>query len=151
MTDDEAKVLGARALATGLWTDAMGLWPEGALDCDSRRIVAATFYDGPIHVYVQAVEVTGANICIEDTTTGPALGVPDFRDDATRGALIGRVREAWCHPTLHLAADWSDRQCTWRMVALRDGRGPDGLRITARTEVETLVAALEAAPSAWPK
>jgi hypothetical protein len=88
VTDDEAKALGLRVLATRRWLDKMQTWPEGALDCDGRRIVFATYYDGPINGYVQAVEVTNASICVEDDLDGAALGAPDLRDAATMGAAL---------------------------------------------------------------
>lgn len=62
--------------------------------------------------------------------------LPDLTDPATLGCLLALVREAWSDPMLLVFPDaFPDR---WTVVDLEIGHH--------RTEVEALVAALEAAP-----
>lgn len=142
MTNEEARALYARAVAAGFRLE------PGCRVTRTRYMHAAT----PLLTVVRAWANGPTMVVSEDDSVCvvPTGGVwCDFREAPSLGCLLKQVRAEWCHPTLHLAADWNNAQCVWRMVAMEDGRGPDGLRITARTEAETLVAALEAAPMAW--
>jgi hypothetical protein len=72
---------------------------------------------------------------------GPAYGpwedrIPDFRDWATLGVLVGQVRERWGDPRLYA------RPCNMGMWSVRAGRDP----WIRSTEAAAWVAALEAAP-----
>lgn len=137
MTNEEARALYGRAVAAGFRLEP---------GCRARRphsemMVTVAWMDGILAGIV--------GDCYAVITLRPDELWCDFREAPSLGCLLKQVRAEWCHPTLHLAHDWRGRQCAWKMVALGDGRGPDGLHITARTEAETLVAALEAAPVAW--
>ena len=67
---------------------------------------------------------------------------PDLTDPATLGCLLALVREAWSEPILSVA--WAGGR--WYVVQ-RILRSVDALRwIDTATEVDALVAALEAAP-----
>jgi len=67
--------------------------------------------------------------------------LPDLTDPATLGCLLALVREAWSEPILSVA--WAGGR--WYVV--RRIRSVDALRwIDTATEVEALVATLEAAP-----
>ena len=64
--------------------------------------------------------------------------LPCLDDPATLGCLLALVREAWGAPRLH--ARWNAASGKWEIVSRYQLHGD------AKTEVESLVAALEAAP-----
>ena len=70
----------------------------------------------------------------------PPGAVPDVRDDATRGAMLGKVRAAWGEPTTGIY--WDPASAAW-VCDIGHGLGFSGA-----SEAEALVAACEAAPNA---
>ena len=76
------------------------------------------------------------------------VDVPDLRDPATLGCVLALVREAWSAPNGHMRFDGicGSEPRGWSYCwATSDGQFGGGLRYRP-TEVEMLVAALEAAP-----
>lgn len=71
MTDDEAKAIGARALATGLWTDAQGFWPAGSVDCDGRLKYTVSGEAATIRTFLAG---GAAALGLVDTYGDPARG-----------------------------------------------------------------------------
>lgn len=143
MTDEEAKALGERALATGLWLDKDGLWPDGALAGDGRRCLASTWYDGPWHTWWGG----GPEVVCE--REAPAGAWPDFRDDATRGCLLARARGAWGKRALAVVcfADPGEEYGEqWRVWSYASSLVHRGNIVSGTTEIEALVAVLKTAP-----
>ena len=118
------EALARRAVACPRWR-----WMRGMLTVDAVRLCSSGeapdligFPDGP--------------------KTRGFIGLPDLTDPATLGCLLALVREAWGEPLLSVA--WAGGR--WYVVQ-RILRSVDALRwIDTATEVEALVAALEAAP-----
>lgn len=77
--------------------------------------------------------------------------LPDLSDPATLGCLLALVREAWGSPSAY-AMPWgispqSQTPAGWSMMVTADDTLPTA-KLSAPTEAEALVAALEAAPAA---
>jgi len=71
--------------------------------------------------------------------------IPDLSDAATRGAILELVREAWGDPYTHcqfVIAELNQPDCWMAIVDFGIGRR----EFVGRTEIEALLAALEAAP-----
>lgn len=129
--------LGRRAVACPRWE-----WKA------RMRVVC---FDWVVSLGGTIVARSGA-LCVEwewdspHRTSWDAL-LPDLSDNATRGAVLGLVREAWGVPTMSVQA-LADSQL-WRL------RRPHGWQTTktypsefidGSTEAESMIAALEAAP-----
>jgi hypothetical protein len=79
----------------------------------------------------------------------PKVDIPDLRDPATLGCLLALVREAWRYPSAH-PMPWGHSKFRpeptgWSMMLGADDTLPNAT-LSAPTEAEALVAALEAAP-----
>lgn len=119
MTREEAEEFGRRALAAGFeWSDG------GACTCCVGRHSRTT-----------------------PRWKRPPCP-PDFRDAATLGILVAQVRERYGDPGLHvtcgLDGDGREEWVVWAVVDDYTG-ARDGI-VAEPTELEALVAALEAAP-----
>lgn len=75
-----------------------------------------------------------------DASLVPDGMLPDLDDPATKGCLLALVREAWDDPYAQVVAD---PYAYWRLQGSRHYEGV--YDATGRGEIETLVAALEAA------
>ena len=134
MTNEEAKVLGLRAVAVGFMIERA----PGA-KVHTRRGVGRGLENG--WVWVSDAKSRHLPKMPDDW--------PDFRDPATLGCLLALVRERFKAPGIHVrcmlpyAPDMSGK--TPPPWVVHEGRGA---RLTQRhsTEAEALVAALEAAP-----
>ena len=78
------------------------------------------------------------------SSSTPAL--PDLSDPATVGCLLSLVREAWSNPHIYTVATPSTLPNERWLMACGNTRLPYHLRRGFFTEIEALVAALEAAP-----
>ena len=131
----ELIALGRRAVACPRWK-----WRPGMSDTDGRR-------------YQWRHENRQVEACSESSEGGinweePIGAIPDLSDDATTGAVLGLVRQAWCDPTAHTR--WSQSAMRWEMLR-SDAEWPPSpkwVRILGAgpTEAEALIAALGAAP-----
>ncbi len=74
---------------------------------------------------------------------GDGWPLPDVRDPATVGALLGRVREAWGDPTLFAVILFDG---AWHVGSPRTVGQPRRVVCAGSTEAAALLAALEAAP-----
>ena len=121
MTDTEAEALGKRLVA------CKGFRPmRGMLDMQGRT-------------WDQALLWRWSN----------DVDVPDLRDPATLGCVLAMVREAMGRPNGHLSFlghSGSSPRGWFYCWAASDGSNGGGLHRYYATEVEALVAALEAAP-----
>ena len=75
--------------------------------------------------------------------------LPDLQDPATAGCMLALVREAWGSPSAY-AMPWgsspqSQTPAGWSMMVTADDTLPTA-KLSAPTEAEALVAALEGAP-----
>ena len=128
-SDEQARAQGERAVRTDWWA-----WFPGMLVvCGDGRHVER-LVDGGDYDFCDGAHVRG-------------LWWPDFRDPATRGALIEQVRTAHGNELAHAYTNGG----RW-FVALPESLAdchemhPDADLYGHATEVEALVAALEAAP-----
>jgi hypothetical protein len=86
-----------------------------------------------------------------DTAVPRPLGdhLPDLTDPATLGCLLALVREAWRYPTAHPMpwgrSKFRPEPTGWAMLIGADDTLPNAT-LSAPTEAEALIAALEAAP-----
>lgn len=128
MTDEQARALGARAVACSGWRWMPGmLWrtPENAFGC--CRAESGRLLHGDVSAWVAT------------------FGWPDLRDPCTLGGLLALVREAHGEPGAHAQAGWwNDGPGGWSVTSARSGF--DIVMGPFDTEAEALVAALEAAP-----
>lgn len=123
---EQFEELARRAVACKHWR-----WMPGMLSNKGLRVTRCDD-DGYVVGYYEHLSYIAE--CVKGST-------PDFSDSPTVGALFYLVRNAW-GPTVYLIA-----QGGW---LVQGARLPDGstinLGICRPTEVEALVAALEAAP-----
>ena len=87
---------------------------------------------------VPRMPVDGYYMWLKETDEHPDV-IPDLKDPATLGCLLGLLREVYGDPWAHVlrcAGGWSFHTPLLTMAP----------RVTARSEAQCLVAALEAAP-----
>jgi hypothetical protein len=147
VTNEEAKVLGQRAVACEGWRWMPGMManPVGIHFREEWRVTMADgFGMGGVQDDDAYPKMWGLR---EDDLMDPAEWLPDFRDPATLGCLLALVRERLKAPGIHVrcmlpyAPDMSGK--TPPPWVVHEGRGA---RLTQRhsTEAEALVSALEA-------
>ena len=128
----EHEDLARRAVACPRWR-----WVPGMLIVDYGAGIRFLWEDD-LYLHGMAAEVGGLWMRMGKDRER----LPDLTDPATLGCLLALVREAWSEPIL--SAAWGGGH--WYVVQ-RVHPSVDALRwIDAATEVEALVAALEAAP-----
>jgi len=120
-----------RAVACKGWR-----WMPGMLTLDGRRVVGV---DGDVLVLHYADEHKCYQRWAEDAE-------PEFMDAATRGCLLWLVRQALADGTATVSYDEFDGTFYCMARHELDGKPYWGVVTKADTEVEALVAALEAAP-----
>jgi hypothetical protein len=149
VTNDEAKAIGLRAMACKGWR-----WMPGVLlrhrEYDNFRLRIGDERETPCMLGdLGPLSRAGWTVGSDGEPTGALLTWahlwPDFRDPATLGCLLALVREAWGDPNLHTTGQFI-HVCgmQWFMgngFAYECG----GPRVQSGSEIETLVAALEAA------
>lgn len=118
----ELEALGQRAVACKHWA-----WREGMLTTCGKRVYEVN------NGYPSAIDPVTGVLHVD-------LGLkwlPDLSDAATVGAVLGLVREAWKEPHIHCRYDAVHKDWFTRLISC----GFD-----AKSEAESLIAALEAAP-----
>ena len=135
MNDKQAKALGLRAVACPGWR-----WLPGMLARWDRPPGAGGQQVLPTAARVADLPMGPLSLmfCLVDPASVYRGSWPDFRDDATRGCLLGRVRAVHDDDSIWPQRILPDR---WQMICSRT------VYATGTTEAEALVAALEAAPT----
>lgn len=134
MTDKQIAI-GRRAVACKDWR-----WMSGMATAEGHRVVLV---DNDVLWMVYNEEGKCKPGCVEDF-------VPDLTDPATLGCLLALVREAWRYPSAH-PMPWGHTKFRpepigWSMMLGADDTLPNAT-LSAPTEAEALIAALEAAPT----
>ena len=119
--NQELEALGRRAVGCKGWR-----WRRGMSLSDGTIVVRVSDNGRPV---VSGGASRGGNALSEV--------YPDLSDAATLGAVLGLVREAWQEPHAHCRYDAVHKDWLTRLISC----GFD-----AKTESESLVCALEAAP-----
>lgn len=154
MGEGQALVLGRRAKRCNRWK-----WAPGMLVFAPRRHGAGAPETGPLYARLVSMgglpfEMRDRRLLVGLVDSGAiredTMLVPDFRDPATLGWLLALVRDAWPtapattaryerwvrdRPRMRLEYHWACLFC----------RGADWSEAHGETEIEALVAALEAA------
>ena len=128
MTTADLKALARRAVACPRWR-----WMPGMVTTYGQRIARADA-DGYAVAYYR-----GGHLQMVE-----ADALPDLSDPATLGCLLALVREAWGDP--YLIATKERGSCWIIAIHLCDAMLVGGRYIRGATEIEALIAALEAAP-----
>ena len=137
LTNEQAEAYGKRWMAKAGWADGMLMLPHPA-------------FGGRHRVQVDA---RGAFIPTAVPHDVPGDALPDLRDGATKGAALEVVRERW--GIKRLWAEFQADNAMWGVGdwvlgwACLDGEKPPP-DLSADSEEELLVAALEAAPPVKP-
>lgn len=157
MNDKQAKALGLRAVACPGWR-----WLPGMLARWDRPPGAGGQQVFPTEARVADLPMGPLSLmfCLVDPASVYRGSWPDFRDAATLGCLLALVREVWADPFMGISVmDVQTSSVTrsidpvWNMIAgpgrtRSEPMGPLHRMTMAqhRTEIEAMVAALEAAP-----
>lgn len=142
MTEAEAETLGKQAIEWGFEWDETA---EGCLDTEGYRLIG--YDDSGVVQWAGHGELTA---WVEiDTETD----IPDFRDDATMGCLLGQVRRVWadpaihCAPALHRDGPAAGEIAHWHCFSSRKhapGTETRPCGVVGKTEIAALMAALKA-------
>ena len=129
------EALARRAVACRGWR-----WIPGMLTLSDERMLD----DGWPEYDVLEYGSSGVAECVKWNLKPPPGALPDLTDAATLGCLLALVREAWGDP--YLIATKERGSCWIIAIHLCDAMLVGGRYIRGATEIEALIAALEAAP-----
>jgi hypothetical protein len=128
------EALTRRAVACRGWR-----WMQGMLIADNGAGVRFLWEDDR-YLHGMAAEASGLWMRMNKDRER----LPDLTDPATLGCLLALVREAWGDP--YLIATKERGSCWIIAIHLCDAMLVGGRYIRGATEIEALIAALEAAP-----